>query len=147
LITYADSSVLVAWFHADDQFAAPVTKWVQDEVTDFVWNPVLRLEVRHNLRKLKTAYARAAWNALRAAERHRLRFGRVNLPTLLDAADDLSAEKANAIPAGTWDFFHVAAAVQARADCFATCDRLQADLARTLAGTGGAFRFLKHFKP
>ena len=48
MITYADSSVLVAWFHADDEFALPVTKWVQEEVTDFIWNPVLRLEVRHN---------------------------------------------------------------------------------------------------
>jgi hypothetical protein len=29
-----------------------------------------------------------------------------------------------------WDFFHVAAALEARADCFATCDQLQAELAR-----------------
>ena len=36
MITYADSSVLVAWFHADDEFARSVTAWVQDNVTDFI---------------------------------------------------------------------------------------------------------------
>jgi len=143
LITYADSSVLVAWFHADDEFARSVTAWVQDNVTDFIWNPVLRLEVRHNLRKLKTGYARTAWNALRAAERSRLRFGRVNLLTLLDATDDLSAEKANAIPAGAWDFFHVAAAIQSRAYCFATCDKLQADLASECGFVSSKLKFFR----
>jgi predicted nucleic acid-binding protein len=145
LIVYADSSVLVAWFHADDQFAQEVTDWVREYVTDFIWNPFLRVEVRHNLRKLKTPYARTAWNALRAAEKTgRLSIGRINLHDLLDAADDLSAEKANAIPAGTWDFFHVAAAIQTKAHCFATCDRLQADLALQCGFAGTK---LKYFKP
>lgn len=145
MITYADSSVLVAWFHADDQFAQDVTKWVQENVTDFIWNPFLRLEVRHNLRKLKTPYARAAWNALRASERSgRLVLGRVKFHDLLEAADELSAERANAIPAGTWDFLHVAAAIQNRAGCFATCDRLQADLAVQCGFVGAK---LKYFKP
>jgi predicted nucleic acid-binding protein len=143
LITYADSSVLVAWFHASDEFAPPVTRWVQENVADFIWNPLLRAEVRHNLRRLRSSYARAAWNALRAAERTRLRFGRVNLLTLFDATDDLSAEKAASIAAGTWDYFHVAAAIQSRADCFATCDELQAELA-SASGFGG--RKLKLFK-
>ena len=61
MITYADSSVLVAWFHPDDEFALPVTQWVRENVTDFLWNPLLQLEVRHNLRKLRTSYARAAF--------------------------------------------------------------------------------------
>jgi len=30
MMTYADSSVLVAWFHADDQFALEVTEWAQN---------------------------------------------------------------------------------------------------------------------
>ena len=145
MITYADSSVLVAWYHADDQFAQAVTDWVQDNVTDFIWNPFLRLEVRHNLRKLNTPYARSAWNALRASEKGgRLLLGRVKLHDLLEAADELSAEKAPSIPAGSWDFLHVAAAIYSKAQCFATCDRLQADLALRCGFTGVRF---KYFKP
>ena len=130
MIIYADSSVLVAWFHPDDEFALPVTRWVRENVTDFLWNPILRLEVRHNLRKLRSGYARAAWNALRAAERSRLRFGREKLHDLIDEADELSAKHGATVPAGTWDFFHVAAAMRQRAPAFATCDKLQAELAR-----------------
>jgi len=132
VIAYADSSVLVAWFHADDEFAEPVTKWVREHVTEFLWNPILQLEVRHNIRKLRTTYARAAWNALRAAERSRLRFGRERLHDLIDEADQLSAHHAALVGAGTWDFFHVAAAARQRAQVFATCDKLQAELANTV---------------
>jgi len=131
MITYADTSVLVAWFHPDDEFAVPVTQWVRENVTDFLWNPMLRLEVRHNLRKLRSTYARTAWNALRAAERSRLRVGREKLHDLIDEADELSAKHSATVLAGTWDFFHVAAAMRQRAAAFATCDKLQADLART----------------
>jgi predicted nucleic acid-binding protein len=132
MIAYADSSVLIAWFHPDDEFAQPVTEWVRGHVTDFLWNPLLQLEVRHNLRKLRSTYARAAWNALRAAERSRLRFGREKLHDLIDDADELSANQAMNIGAGTWDFFHVAAAIRQRAQTFATCDKLQADLANAV---------------
>jgi len=93
---------------------------------------MLRLEVRHNLRKLRSSYAGVAWNALRAAERSRLRFGRERLHDLIDDADELSAKHAARVAAGTRDFFHVAAAIRQRADTFATCDRLQADLAREM---------------
>ena len=134
MITYADSSVLVAWFHPDDEFADAVTTWARDRVTDFLWNPILRAEVRHNLRKLTTSYARTAWNALRAAERTRLRFGREKILDLIEPADELSARLARSVPAGTWDFFHVAAALHLRAECFATCDQLQANLARSIGG-------------
>ena len=110
-----------------------MTHWVKDNVTDFVWNPVLRAEVRHNLRKLRSSYARTAWNALRSSEKSgHLSYGREKLQDLLEHADDLSAEKALAVPAGTWDFFHVAAALRVRAQVFATCDKLQAELARAV---------------
>ena len=92
--------------------------------------------MRHNLRKLVGPYAQTAWNALRAAERLRLRYGREKLVDLFEAADELSAHQARSVPAGTWDFFHVAAALYLRAECFATCDRLQADLARSVGGLG-----------
>ena len=48
---------------------------------------------------------------------------------LLAQTDELSVEQAALVPAGTWDFFHVAAALHARVACFATCDKLQAELA------------------
>lgn len=140
---YADTSVLIAWFHADDMFARQVTPWLQENVTDFCWNSVLRNEVRHNLRQLEGSYTRAAWNALRAAENSgRFSIGRERFHQLLEAADDLSAEWAKSVMAGTWDFFHVAAALAANADCFATCDQLQANLAKTCVG----FKQVKLFK-
>lgn len=130
MITYADSSVLIAWFHPDDEFANRVTPWVREHVTDFIWNTILRAEVRHNLRKLRSPYARTAWNACRAAESNRrLTLGRERLADLLEQTDELSAEQATVVPAGTWDFFHVAAALHIGAACFATCDKLQAELA------------------
>src|SRR5258706_13980676 len=110
MIIYADTSVLVAWFHADDEFALPVTDWVRENVSEFLWNPILRAELRHNLRKLRSSYSRSAWNALRASEkRGYLRYGREKLMDTLELTDELSAEKTQLFAAGTWDFFHVAA--------------------------------------
>jgi len=133
---YADSSFLIAWFHPADEFALPVTEWARAHVTDFIWNPVLRMEVRHNLRKLRTSYARTAWNAYRASEiNRRLVLDRTSLADLLRLADELSAEKANQISAGTWDFVHVAAFLETKAQYFATLDKLQAELASTVVST------------
>src|SRR5438045_305052 len=133
MICYADSSFLVAWFHPADQFAITVTQWANEHVTDFIWNPVLRAEVRHNLRKLKSRYARTAWNAYRASENmRRLVLGRQSFGDLLSAGDKLSAERANDFLAGTWDFVHVAAFLESKAHYFATLDKLQAELASAL---------------
>ncbi|SRR5258708_741287 len=133
MICYADSSFLIAWFHPADQFAIQVTEWARDRVTDFVWNPILRAEVRHNLRKLKTPYARTAWNAYRASEKmRRLVIGRDSIADLLSVGDDLSIEKAREFSAGAWDFIHVGAFLESKAHYFATLDKLQADLAMAL---------------
>src|SRR5579871_2090092 len=106
MIVYADTSVLIAWFHADDVFAKRATPWIQEHVTDFVWNSVLREEVRHNLRQLEGSFGRAAWNALNAAESTgRLSLSRKSLHQLLSASDELSAEKVKTIPAETWDYY------------------------------------------
>ena len=102
-------------------------------MTDFIWNPILRAEVRHNLRKLKTRYARIAWNAYRASETtRRLVIGRQSIAGLLNAGDDLSSEKAKELSAGTRDFVHVAAFLGSKAHYFATLDQLQAGLASAL---------------
>lgn len=133
MICYADSSFLIAWFHAADQLAVPVTEWAMDHVTDFIWNPILRAEVRHNLRKLKTRYGRTAWNAYRASEKtRRLVIGRQSIADLLSAGDELSNEKAKEFSAGTWDFVHVAAFLESKAHYFATLDKIQAELACAL---------------
>jgi hypothetical protein len=60
---YADTSVLVAWFHPADHFAAPVRAWLGKRNADFIWNPILRVELRHTLRRLSGSYARVAWDA------------------------------------------------------------------------------------
>jgi predicted nucleic acid-binding protein len=128
---YADTSVLVAWFHPADAFALPVTKWCSSHGPDFSWNLFLRAELRHNLRKLATDYAPVAWQAYRASESgRRLVLERERLPEILEWADELSARHAAKNVCGTWDCVHVAAALHTKADVFATCDLAQADLAR-----------------
>ena len=138
---YADTSVLVAWFHPADEFAAAVTAWCRSRSPEFFWNPLLRAELRHNLRRLSGDYAAVAWHAYRAAETsNRLRPGLHRLPDLLEWGDELSARHAARSTAGTWDFAHVAAAQHARPQMFITCDVAQAELAR-LAGLSAVHLF------
>jgi len=128
---YADTSALIAWFHPADEFAPAVTTWCRDRSPDFCWNPLLRVELRHNLRRLAGTYAATAWHAYRASETsQRLKLASHRLPDMLEWGDELSARHAQAASAGTWDFVHVAAAQHARAEVFITCDVAQAELAR-----------------
>ena len=128
---YADTSVLIAWFHPADEFAVAVTAWCRSRSPEFSWNPLLRAELRHNLRRLSGDYAAVAWHSYRAAETsNRLRPGLHRLPDLLEWGDELSARHAANSAAGTWDFVHVAAAQRARPQIFITCDVAQAELAR-----------------
>jgi predicted nucleic acid-binding protein len=128
---YADTSALIAWFHPADEFAPAVTAWCRERTPEFCWNPLLWIELRHNLRRLSGRYAAVAWHAYRASETSlRLRLGSHRLPDLLDWGDELSARHAQSSSAGTWDCVHVAAAQHARAQAFITCDAAQATLAR-----------------
>jgi len=131
---YADTSALVAWFNPADQFAPSVTACCRERTPEFCWNLLLRVELRHNLRRLSGKYAAIAWHAYRAGETsQRLKLGIDRLPDLIEWGDELSARHANASAAGTWDFIHVAAAQRAGAKAFITCDAAQAELA-LLAG-------------
>lgn len=128
---YADTSALLAWFHPADEFAHVVTDWCREHSPEFSWNPLLRMEVRHNLRRLLGKYAATAWHAYRASETSRkLKLEIHRLSDLLERADELSARYAQSSEAGTWDFVHVAAAQQVHAEIFITCDVAQAELAR-----------------
>jgi predicted nucleic acid-binding protein len=128
---YADTSALIAWFHPADEFAQAVTDWCRDRSPEFSWNPLLRMELRHNLRRLSGSYAAQAWHAYRASETTRkLRLEIHSLTDLLERGDELSARQAQSCHAGTWDFVHVAAAQYVRAGVFITCDAAQAELAR-----------------
>lgn len=128
---YADTSTLIAWFHPADEFAPAVTDWCRKNSVEFCWNPFLRAELRHNLRRLSGGYAAAAWHAYRSSESSgKLKLGIHRVPEILDKADELSARHAKAFDAGTWDFVHVAAAVHVRSETFITCDAAQAKLAR-----------------
>jgi predicted nucleic acid-binding protein len=130
---YADTSALLAWFHPADQFAQSVTEWCRERSPEFIWNPLLRIELRHNLRRLSGRYATAAWHAYRASETsRRLKLEIHRLSDLLERGDELSARHAQSSSAGTWDFVHVAAAQRVRAEIFVTCDAAQADLARVV---------------
>ena len=129
---YADTSVLVAWFHPGDEFAEKVTGWCRERAPEFCWNPLLRLELRHNLRRLTGRYASVAWHAYRSSEATRkLRMDNHRLADFLEWGDELSARHGPASTAGTWDFVHVAAALHARSEIFVTCDHAQAELAKT----------------
>jgi hypothetical protein len=92
---------------------------------------VLRIELRHNLRRLSGNYATMAWHAYRASETSRkLRLEIHRLSDLLEWGDELSGRYAQGSRAGTWDFVHVAAAHHTAAEVFLTCDVAQAELAR-----------------
>lgn len=141
MLAYADTSALIAYFYPNDAFTASVMKAAQRGAPDFVYWPFLRFELRHNLRMLRgDSYGEIAWRALRAAERTsaRLRWqGELTVDKVLDAAEELSAEKALETDSGSSDVLHVAAARRisliSELDEFWTCDKSQAVLAR-LAG-------------
>ena len=108
-----------------------MTAWCRERSPEFSWNPLLRIELRHNLRRLSGRYAAAAWQAYRASETsQKFRLGNHRLADLLEWGDELSARHAQKIRAGTWDFIHVATAQHVRAEIFATCDAAQAELAQ-----------------
>jgi predicted nucleic acid-binding protein len=128
---YADTSALIAWFHPADEFARAVTDWCGEQSPEFSWNALLRMELRHNLRRLQGKYAALAWHAYRASETSRkLKLELHRLSDLLERGDELSARHATKSQAGTWDFVHVAAALHVRSEVFITCDAAQAELAR-----------------
>jgi len=139
---YADTSALLAWFHPADELAPAVTAWCRERSPEFSWNSLLRIELRHNLRRLRGKYAAAAWHAYRTSETsQKLRLASHRLPDLVEWGDELSARHAQHSPAGTWDFVHVAAAQHARIEMFITCDAAQAELAR-LAGLSCIHQFV-----
>ncbi len=128
---YADTSALVAWFNPADGFAPAVTSWCRSRGPELLWNPLLRMELRHSLRRLSGKYAAIAWHAYRASETsQRLKPGLERLADLLEWGDELSARHANISAAGTWDFVHVAVAQHVGAEVLITCDIAQAELAR-----------------
>ena len=139
-LVYADTSVLFAYLHPDDEFSAGVDAAVLQNPPDFVYWAFLRYELRHNLRLARiNRHGEAAWRALRAAEKTsaRLRWqGELTTDKLLDWAEDLSAEKAGDFDCGSADYLHVAAArrvtLLSELDEFWTCDVAQAKLARSV---------------
>lgn len=136
-LIYADASVLFAYFHPTDEFSDLVDAAVRRDAPDFVYWPWLRYELRHNLRRFKSGkHGAAAWRALRAAEntQARLRWQTdLTASRMLEAAEELSGERAAENGAGAVDFVHVAAARRLKLvtglDGFWTCDGEQALLA------------------
>ena len=137
-LVYADSSVLFAYFHPRDEFSTVVDTAVRRNSPDFVYWPFLRFELRHNLRMTRVdSDGAVAWRALRAAEKtaSRLRWQpELTADKMLDAAEELSAEKSTRFDCGSADYLHVAAARRLNLlngiDEFWTCDTAQGELAR-----------------
>ena len=136
-LVYADTSALFAFFHPRDEFSQVVTDAVLQRAPDFVYWSFLRYELRHNLRQSRTdSDGEVAWKALRAGERThaRLRWqSDLRAESVIEAADELSAQSALASRAGSADFLHVAAArrlhLLSGLDEFWTCDAEQGALA------------------
>jgi predicted nucleic acid-binding protein len=128
---YADTSVLIAWFHPGDVFAVSVRRWCEARDAQFCWNPFLRLELRHTLRRLRGKYARVGWDAYRASETARiLLLDTRRVSDFLEFADELSTKLSSKFNAGTWDCLHVAAALRSECEVFVTCDAAQAEAAK-----------------
>src|ERR1041384_7160753 len=69
-LVYADSSVLFAYFHPNDEFSTSVDSAVLKNSPGFVYWPCLRFELRHNLRMARVnSDGEVAWRALRAAQK------------------------------------------------------------------------------
>jgi len=140
-LVYADTSAIFAYFHPKDEFALPVTEAARKYSPDFVYWSFIRYELRHNLRQSRVdSYGEIAWKALRAAEKTQARLRwqpDLKCESLLDSADDLSAQMALAHSAGSADFLHVAAARRLspliQIHEFWTCDSEQGKLARAAA--------------
>jgi len=148
MLVYADSSALFAYFHPDDEFSGAVDAAVKQSAPDFVYWPLLRFELRHNLRLNRSdSNGEIAWRALRAAEKTaaRLRWQpELTADKMLDAAEELSAEQSAKFDCGSADYLHVAAArrlhLLSEIDEFWTCDAVQANLAKA---TGLRTRWFK----
>jgi predicted nucleic acid-binding protein len=137
-LVYADTSALFAFFHPKDEFAALVTEAVRRHAADFVYWSFVRYELRHNLRQARVdSHGELAWRALRVAERTQARLrwqSDLKVDSVLESADELSAQRALESRAGSADFFHIAAArrlhLLSGIDGFWTCDEEQAKAAK-----------------
>jgi|ERR1041384_2616260 predicted nucleic acid-binding protein len=137
-LVYADTSALFAFFHPRDEFAEVVSIAVQKGLPDFVYWAFLRYELRHNLRQARTDIdGEVAWKALRAAERTQARLRwqpELKCDSILESAEELSAQKAKELRAGSADFLHVAAArrmhLLSGIEEFWTCDAEQSKVAK-----------------
>jgi predicted nucleic acid-binding protein len=137
-LVYADTSALFAFFHPEDEFAEILTVAVHKASPDFVYWAFLRFELRHNLRQARVDSAgETAWRALRAAERTQARLrwqADLKTESILEAAEDLSAELALESLAGSSDFIHIAAArrlhLLSGIEQFWTCDEQQCKAAK-----------------
>lgn len=137
LLVYADTSALFAYFHPRDHFSDLVDAAVRLEAPDFVYWGFTRFELRHSLRQTRgNPHGETAWKALCAAERTQSRLqwqSDLKCESLLESADELSAQHARESTGGAADFLHIAAAkrmmfIHGIAE-FWTCDKGQSEAA------------------
>jgi predicted nucleic acid-binding protein len=139
-LVYADTSALFAFFHPHDEFSDVISAAARKVSPDFVYWPFLRFELRHNLRQARTDKdGETAWQAVRAAERTQARLRwqpDLKVESILEVADEVSAQLALESGAGSSDFIHLAAArrldLLSGIDRFWTCDEQQFRAAKAL---------------
>jgi predicted nucleic acid-binding protein len=136
-LVYADTSILFACFHPRDEFFDAANQAVEAATPSFVYWGLLRFELRHNLRQCRgTPDGETAWHAMRASEKTQFRLhwhSELKCDSLLESAEEISANLAATIHAGSADYLHVAAArrveVISGLDEFWTVDERQAKVA------------------
>jgi predicted nucleic acid-binding protein len=154
-LVYADSSALFAYFHPNDEFSVAVDTAVREHSPDFVYWSFLRFELWHNLRMSRSdPDGEVAWRALRAAEKtsRRLQWQpELTADKMLEAAEELSADKSSKCGCGCADYVHVAAARRLyrlnEIDAFWTCDAAQARLAKAAGLKTRLFYAKPHDRP
>lgn len=137
-LVYAETSALYAFFHPRDEFSDAIMEAVVKNPPDFIYWSFLRYELRHNLRQARVdSDGETAWKALRAAERTQARLRwqpELKCESVLEAADEYSAQHAVDSRAGSADFLHICAARRIHLltvlDAFWTCDAEQAKAAK-----------------
>jgi predicted nucleic acid-binding protein len=122
---------LFALFHPRTEFTLSVNARQRRFSADFFYPPWLRFELRHNLNAARTdRHGETGWQALLAAERHRLRAVREDWLGVIQLALELSMRHGSEHECGAVDVLHVASALTLRAEEFWTCDTAQAAFAR-----------------
>jgi predicted nucleic acid-binding protein len=134
-VIYCDTSFLLPLYLAGDNWHQKANAYHARHLPEeaFFFNPWHRWELRHNVR-VALSDERDQEKIFRRIQEDlatgKLRHVSFSWTTVFEKADELSAEYAQDVQAGTVDFWHVGFALALNADRFLTFDKSQLELAR-----------------